>query len=162
MAAFDPENIIHGAAQLLVDGVNVGYTSGGVTLRRSREFLDIEADQAAGVIAKKVTMEKMFVSTTLLEATLANMLLALNAGTAGSGDGDFGEAAPEANEHELTIIGKGPVGKTRTFTFYRAIISEDVETSLGSRENVNELPITFELLKDPSHATKFGSWADTP
>lgn len=160
--AFSQNNIVHGAAQMIVDGTNVGYTSGGVTLRRSLEYLDVEADQAAGVIAKKVTMEKMFISTTLLESTVANMLMALNADSAGSGDGSFGLPSPETNEHTLSIIGKAPSGGTRTYTFYRAVISEDVEHSVGSREAVNELPVTFELLKDPAHGTTFGSFADTP
>jgi len=156
-------NILHGPCQVLINGVDIGYTQGGCTLRKSVEFLDVEADQIVGVAAKKVTMEKMFVSTTMLEGTLVNMMRAFSepaSNTAGSGDLEYGCAAPEAQEYLLTLVGSGPSSTDRTYTFYRAVVSEDVELSFGARDAVTAIPVTWELLKDANHNNKFGYHAD--
>lgn len=153
-------NIIHGPANLTIDGQNVGFTTGGVVLRRKREFLDVEADQATGVIKKLVIMEKMTLSTTMLESTRANMLLAMDCTGSGSGDGEFGEASPVATEHSGTITGKAPNGGTRTYTFYRGVVAEDVEHVVGARDKVGDIPVTFELMKDSTKGDTFGYWVD--
>lgn len=157
----DPNNIIHGAASMSVDGVDVGWTQGGVSLRRSRDLLDIEADQVIGVIDKKVTMERVFLTTTMIEATVANMLMALDINGSGSGDGEFGESAPEATEHSITVTGKAPDGDLRTYTFYRCVINEEVEHMIGARDQIGMLPVVFEVMKDPAHGDTFGFFADS-
>ena len=161
--ATNVNNILHGPCTLAVDGVDVGYTTDGVTLRKSRDFVDVEADQTFGIIAKKVAMEKMFVSTTMLEITLANIVTAMSepaSNTSGSGDLEYGDDAPEATETVLTITGKAPSDATRTYTFYRAVSSEDIDEAIGVRDAVSSLPVTWELLKDADHDNKFGYHTD--
>ncbi len=162
--ATDSGNIIVGAASLSIGGVDVGFTSGGVTLRRSNEFLDVEGDQNAGVIRKEPTMEKMFVNTTMLEATLVNLRKAMNdpTGNAPSGSSlDFGSASPSSTEAQLIITGKAPNAGTRTYTFYRAIAVEDVEHMAGARDQASVIPVGFELLKDENQNNKFGFVVDS-
>ena len=159
----DRTNIIVGAASVAVDGVDAGYTKGGVTQTKPQEILDIDADQVAGVIAKEVTGEKMFIKTTLLESTLANIRMAMNepAGNAWSGSGlALGSAAPTITEHTLTLVGKGPAGKTRTVNIFRAVSVEEIETGMF-RDQASVIPVTFECLKDPANGNKFGNIIDT-
>ncbi len=154
----DKDKIIVGAATLLVDGVDVGFTQGGVTFRKASDTLDVEADQLAGVARKNTTFERAFVSTTMLEATLTNMRKAMNEPAAQQGGSSliFGSASPVVTEHTLTVTGVGPDETTRTFTFYRAVPSEEVEHPIGMRDGVSVIPITFELLKDPANNDHFG------
>jgi hypothetical protein len=81
-------NILYGPCTVAVDaGVDVGYTTGGVAVRKTRDFVDVEADQLTGIAVKKVSMEKMFVAFTMLESTLVNLQNAFGEGAdAGSGD----------------------------------------------------------------------------
>lgn len=155
----NPDNIIIGPAQLLIDGINVGYTSGGVTLRKSEDYLDIEADQLKGVARKEITGERMFLNTTLLEATLEHMRIAMAEAVSQTWSGSalaFGAANPVVVEHVLTVTGEGIDTKTRTYTFYRAVKIDEVEHMIGARDQVSQIPIGFELLKDPDQGNRFG------
>ena len=157
-------NILYGSCAVAVGGVDVGYTEGGVQLRKTREIIDVEADQARGVVAKHVALERMFVSTTLLEATLTNIIEVMSepaTNTAGSGDLEYGSPSPVCNEALLTLTGVAPNSGTRTYTFYRAVSSEDTEIPIGSRTAVQAIPITWEMLKDAAHGEKFGYHEDS-
>ena len=161
----DPDKIIIGPAQLSIDGTNVGYTSGGVTLRKSEDYIDIEADQLKGVARKEITSERMFLNTTLLESTLENLRLAMAEATSQTWSGSalgFGSANPVVVEHTLTVTGKGVDGKNRTYTFYRAVKVDEVEHMIGARDQVSQIPIGFELLKDPDQGNKFGLVSEVP
>ena len=163
--AVEVENILHGSCTVTVDGAtDVGYTQGGVQLRKDRTMLDVEADQAAGIVKKGVVMERFYIVFTMLEASVANLLMAMAeppANTAGSGDLEFGSASPPATEHTLTIAGPGPADVTRTYIFYRCVVSEGLETNLGSRTEVSLLPVTFELLKDSNQDDAVGYYEDS-
>jgi len=157
-------NIIIGAASLSIDGVDVGFTQGGVSMRKANEYVDVDADQLAGVAKKVSTFERMFVSTTMLEMTITNMLRIMNEPNSNSINGStlaFGSGDPVTREYELTVTGDGPSGTTRTYTFYRAISVDEIDHMIGSREAASVLPVGFELLKDPAHANQFGFFVDT-
>lgn len=161
--AGDHNNIVVGSAQLLVNGVDCGFTQGGISFRRSDEHVDVDADQMAGVARKVKTFERRFLSTTLLEVTRLNMLRVFaepDENSTGS-QLNIGSATPTTREFELTVIGKGPNGGTRTWTFYRAISVDDVDHSLGARDAPSVLPVGFELLKDSSKNNQFGVCVDT-
>jgi len=159
----DQNNIIVGAATLAIDGVDIGYTQGGVTFRKSTEYVDVDADQLGGVARKVPTFERFFVSTTLLEATRANMQKILNepASNLGGSTLAFGEGTITSSEHVLTVVGKAPNSGTRTYTFYRAISVDDVEHVIGARDAPGMIPAGFELLKDPANKNRTGHFVDT-
>jgi len=157
-------NIIVGAATLKIDNVDVGFTQGGVSFRKSNEFLDVETDQLAGVARKEITMQRAFVSTTLAEATLANLQKAMAEPSAQLFSGSalsFGQGSPTVTEHVLTVTGKGPDGATRTYTFTRCIAVDEVDHMIGARDAASLIPIGFEVLKDPAYANTFGVLNET-
>lgn len=165
----DQLNIVIGAATLKIDGVDVGFTQGGVTLRFVDDYLDVEADQLGGVARKEKTFQRSFVTTTLLEATLQNLRLAIGEPSSqqfGSGSPgtalSFGQASPVVTEHTLVITGKASTGATqRQYTFTRCISIGEVEHLAGARDAASVIPIEFEVLKDPAAGNTFGFARDT-
>jgi len=160
-------NIVVGPASLSIDAVDVGYTTGGVSLRKSNEFVDVDADQLGGVARKVQTFERMFLTTTMLETTATNMRNVMNEPSGNLRTGshlDFGHSSPTAQEYELTVTGDSPTAAgftIRTYTFYRAISVDEVEHLIGSRDAPSVLPVGFELLKDPAKDSKFGYFIDS-
>ena len=154
----DHNNIIVGAASLSIDSVDVGFTQGGVSLRKATDFVDVDADQLGGVARKVATFERMFLSTTLLEATHTNLQKLLNEPTDAiiGSQLNLGSSSPAAQEHTLTVTGEAPDGGERTYTFYRAISVDEVEHLIGSRDAPGVIPVGFELLKDPDNGNRFG------
>lgn len=136
------ENIIVGPANIEVDFVDLGYTKGGIAIRHEKSFVDVEADQVVGTIFKALSSEKMFVKTTLLEATDDNLKIAWNMGT-----GSLNNPS-EAIEHNVKVIGKKPGtgNNTRTFEFTRAVSISDSELMM-TREEESALEVEFEALK---------------
>lgn len=160
----DSDNIIVGPASLQIDSIDVGFTQGGVQFRKTEEYLDVEADQVKGVMRKEITMERAFVTTTLLEATLYNLRQAMHEAPAQAWSGSalaFGSANPTAVEHVLTITGSAPEGGTRTYIFTRAIKVDEVEHMIGARDQASIIPIGFELLKDEDTGNRFGYVVDS-
>ncbi len=162
---FEKDDIIIGAAELSIDGINVGYTTGGINVRHANDFLDVEADQRAGVVKKEITMQRMFVTTTLSEATLANLQKAMAEPAAQLFSGtslSFGEANPTVTEHVLKVVGEGPKDKTtRTYTFRRCISVDEVDHVAGARDAASLIPVAFECLKDENFGNTFGTVVDT-
>lgn len=158
----DQNNILVGSASLKINGTDVGFTQGGISLRKTKEFVDVDADQMAGVARKVCTFERMFLSTVLLEATRLNMLRVMNEPTANMSGSQltFGASTPVSQEYQLTVTGNAPNSGTRTYTFWRAISVDDVDHLIGSRDAASTVPVGFELLKDPTHANSFGFFVD--
>ena len=154
-------NIVVGEGNLFIDGTNVGATQEGASLSWEPDMVDIEVDQfgdAARVVQSKVSVS---LSTTLAEATLANLAIAwgLNA------DDDISEGGGERTlniplysvypeEHTLVLVGNAPgssasVTKVRTYTTHRAIQYGGSEHSLNRAENT-AFPVDFRILPDSS------------
>lgn len=135
-------NIIVGPANIEVDFVDLGYTKGGIAIRHEKSFVDVEADQVVGTVYKALSSEKMFVKTTLLEATDDNLKIAWNMAS-----GSLNNVA-EAIEHNVKVIGKNPGsgGGTRTFEFTRCVQISDAEMNM-TREEESSLEVEFEALK---------------
>ena len=155
----DKDKIVVGKATLKIDGEGVGYTEGGIIFRYANEYLDIIADQEAGVVKKEITMQRGFLATTLLQNTLDHLQEAMGEPPSQEFSGSaytFGAAAPIVTEHTLEVTGPGPDGKTRTWTFTRCIAIDEVSTSLGSRDAASVIPIGFEILKDATLGSRFG------
>ncbi len=152
-------NIIVGAATLTVDGTDVGFTQGGVNFRKQTEYLDVDADQLAGVARKEKTFERGFVTTTLAEATLTNLRKAMAepASQEFNGSGlNVGLASPAVVEHTITVTGKSnSTTGVRTYSFWRAILISELDHLIGARDAASVLPVEFEVLKDPTKNNTF-------
>jgi len=154
-------NIIIGAASVSVNGSDVGYTMGGTTVRYEPEVRDIMADQALGVVRKSRTSERMYVTTTILEITLAQLRLAFmipSAQLSGSTYLTLGYSdACWVEESELILTGKSPGCGTRTFTFAKVTTLNSKEYNM-TREEETAFEVEFECLKNPSG--NFGTVVD--
>ena len=162
--AGNADNIILGAAQVFIDGVDIGFTKGGTTVRHEPTFVDVMADQAVGVVRKFRSEERLFVTTTLLEVTLEqlrksfmypNANLVANTLTLGYNDSCF------IDEVAITLIGSGPgsggVCGVRTFTFPKAVTFGTREYNM-TREEETAFEVEFEVLK--SNNGTFGTIVD--
>ncbi len=152
------QNIIQGPATVLLNGNDIGYTNGGVTVRYSPEYNDVMADQAVGTVKKFRTSEKMFVTFNLLEATLDLLRICWGQPTANVSGSyyylGYNDSCSVA-EHTLKLIGKGPSCGPRSFNFYRVVSVNEGSYMMG-RENPTEIEVEFECLKDSANNDRFG------
>lgn len=136
------ENIIVGPANIEVDFVDLGYTKGGIEIRHEKSFVDVEADQVVGTVFKAYSSTKMFIKTTLLEATDDNLKIAW-----GMSSGSLSSVS-EAPEHHVKVIGKKPGtgNNTREFEFTRCVQIADGAINM-TREEESSIEVEFEALK---------------
>lgn len=162
-------NVIIGAGELEVDGVNVGFTEGGVTFAYERTFIEIEADQAICDIARRKIKEVLTISTTLLEATLTNLRLVwgLTGTIQNLGDGttqlNFGcEATCDEPSHVLLFSGPGPNCMTRYVEIYDAFSLESGEHTYAKGGAV-KVPVVFKAIADRTRdaGNRYGNIRDT-
>lgn len=151
---YSADNVLIGAGDLYVDGINVGYTRDGVTFAFERTVYDVMADQANAPVKSVKTQEVLNVSTTLLEATLENLRLVWDIpGTVQVGVGEktlfFGGGGDQMTEHEVIFVGNAPGGYTRTITLWRCVSVESGEHSY-QKEEETRVPATFRALEDPT------------
>ncbi len=155
-------NIIQGSAIIYLDGIDIGYTNGGVTVRYSPEYNDIMPDQAVGNVRKFRTSEKMFVTFNLLEPTLDLLRKCWNQ-PLGNISGSYYylgyNDSCSLNEHTLALIGKNGMCSARTFYFYKVMSINETSYAM-SRENPTEIEVEFECLKDSANNDRFGWMAN--
>lgn len=151
--AGNANNVIVGPATLSINGTDVGYTKGGISVRMPRTHVEVVADQNIGVIKIAKTLEQMFVKTTLLEATLAVLRWAWDQ----AADGTIGAANAVCNEVALVIVGPAPSAGTRTITLTKCVPQGDSEL-VYSRETETGLEVEFQCLK--ANTGLFGTMVD--
>jgi hypothetical protein len=145
----------------------MGATSGGLSVSYTPDTTDIEVDQLKDAALVFNSGQTMTVSTTLAEATLANLMVAwgfrstdlVNTGTTLNLP-----AAPDGLvERSICVLGNAPATTTRAERLYygrRCVNVEGSETSM-SRTDLQGVPITFRLLPDPaSTGAEYGQVID--
>ena len=163
-------NIVVGAGTLKVDGVEVGFTEGGVTLTKEGEPYDVTADQEVGVLDVKEISQEYTVETNLLEATLENLKIVWGIESpietpSGKRVLSFGGlSGPNSYppEHTLEFNGIGPEKKPRKYVVYRAVsVGESAHSYLKGEKTV--IPVTFRCLVDTDkpRGRRVGYWEDT-
>lgn len=163
----DRDNVLIGAGELTVDGVNVGYTRDGLTFAFERETYEVEADQALSPLKTVKLRERMTIATSLLEATLENLYTVWDLDYVVQTNASdktlyFGGGSQTPSEHELIFTGVAPGGFVRTITIYKAISMDSGEHSYIKSEEVR-IPVTFLALEDDtkSEGQKLGKIVDT-
>lgn len=154
-------NIIIGAAAVSIGGTDVGFTTGGAAVRYEPTFIDVEADQAVGVVRKGRSLERMYVTTTLLEVTLEQIRLAMMqpAGNLAGNTLTLGyNNSCWTDEVAIILTGVGPNCGTRTFTFSKCVAMGNREYNM-SREEPVQFEVEFEVLKDTNG--NFGTIVDS-
>jgi hypothetical protein len=145
----DAANTLVGAGAICLDGVDIGFTEGGVVVRRDQEINNIMADQVLSPVRKFRTSETFVIATSLLEATLENLRLVYGYPDSQlSGDCltlGYQNSCFMA-EHELVIKGPGPGCGCRTFVFDRVVAIQSSTEYQLSREDKVVLAVEFEAL----------------
>ncbi len=147
------DNIIIGAAVVLINDVDLGYTMNGQTVRYKPEFVTVVPDQAVGTVRKGRSQESMFVRFTLLEVSLEQLRIAMmqpianlaspyTTLTLGHNDSCF------TDEVEIILEGPGPDCGARTWTFPRCIITDAERMYEMKRDQEVRFEMEFEVLKD--------------
>jgi hypothetical protein len=161
--AGNAQNIIIGSAQVNINGDDIGFTMGGTTLRYEPTFIDVEADQALGVVRKSRSSERMYINTTVLEVTLERMRQAFMIPAAQlTGGGStllLGyNSACWVEELAIVLIGPSPGCGTRTFTFGNCVTFGNREYAMQRDQEVR-FEVEFEILKDSNG--NFGTIIDS-
>jgi hypothetical protein len=123
-----------------------GATIDGVDLEIDQKYSQIEVDQVVDPVESRLVSRQVKVTTKVAEATLDNLQVLLNGGTAGSGAGyesltfDDTGAGERPTYYALIIDGYGPLGDRR-----RVIVRKVVQTDSVKLENKKDDPQTFAL-----------------
>lgn len=132
---------------------DAGYTNDGITVTWNQEFAEMEVDQVADLIGRKMVKRDVQVKANLAEATLENLVMALNSGTVTTGSG-YKYFDPEYDGDELQpgykaliFDGYAPasaagVTKRRRLICRKVLSIENVETAY-KKGDMTLIPVTF-------------------
>jgi hypothetical protein len=153
------------------DWRDIGYTTDGLTVGNDPSFTDVQVDQLLD--AAKIFKDSMgfSVSTTLVEATLLNLLIVwgqsdgslTSSGLTKTLDIEGGGLGDAPLERGLIAVGNAPekVGTNdygeRSYHVYRVLSVEGAEHSL-SRSEATGFPVSFRAL--PADNTRYGTIVD--
>lgn len=129
-----------------------GGTMGGVTLSIDQDYKELEADQVVDTIGRRLTKREFTIKTNLVEPTLANVALALNASTPVTGTGfasydppnDTSATSPNYKALIFDGIAPAPVNSNfrRRFVARKCLSTEGVELTY-SKDDQTVIPVTF-------------------
>jgi len=150
------QNVLVGIGEFILDGNDLGATSGGVNVEKTVDIFEKEVDQlldACGLVPTKWTVT---VTTNLAEATLANLKIAWNEPGAISFPTANTRRLPvgytqQLPEHTLEFRGVSPEGYDRAAHFRRAIQSAASAWMVGKGE-MTMFPVSFRCLPDEAFA----------
>lgn len=162
-----PSNLIMGNAQLYVGALGaaepasgavatapasgvwteVGYTEGGLTITHNVTTKDLEVDQTSWTPETRIVEQGLTVETNLSEATLANLLFALNGGTVVTGVGASVFTPTLSNSGLVTysaliIDGMAPGGFRRRVIIRKVANTADVKIE-NKRDTQVGIPVTL-------------------
>lgn len=151
------------------DWRHAGYTTEGLELAYEPDYSDVEVDQLLD--SAKIFKSGMRVSlnTTLVEASLENLLIAWGLPGAGAPSPHLASTATEETlsigagalgdepiERALAAVGPGPrsgAGAKRERVYLaRRVISVEATTVALRRTEATTFPVSFRLLPDPNFA----------
>lgn len=158
--------IIQGAGQLTIDGVDVGGFQGGVVVTYAQTEVFVESDWLLGPVDSEITNVDLQVSTELEQATLENLATAwgMNSSSVASGSSSkVLDLIPEKVMREVELVFEGMSAtnreEVRTYTVYRAVRIGSSQTTLN-RGVKTTIPVTFKCLLRSSDDS-FGQAVDT-
>lgn len=155
-------NLVLGAATISLDGVDVGHTMGGATVRYDSTLVEMESDQSNGVVRLARSGEKMFVTFTLQEMTLANLRRAFMlpaASLVGSTLTLGYNGTCWMDEPEIVLVGPSPSCGTRTITLDRCSPTAKSKEYKMMRTEQSVMELEYMALKNSSG--NFGTIVDT-
>ena len=145
----DVTNIFIGPAVLYVDGVNVGWTRGGLRMRVNKSMWARPSLDGLGVESLVKQSEDYYLSTILVETTMANLRHAWGINEAAVGRRvDFG-GSTTVPTHTLRFVVEDNFMEAY---FYKVAAVDFGEIIYGSSKQDIFIPATFRALLDTTKA----------
>lgn len=145
---------------------HAGYTTEGLELAYEPDYTDVEVDQSLDAAKIFKSGQRVSLNTTLVEASLENLLIAWGLSTTvidtsvtgqrdvGIDDGNLGD---EPVERSVAAVGPGPRqtaaegGRKRERVYLaRRVISVEASSIALRRTEATSFPVSFRLLPDPA------------
>jgi hypothetical protein len=134
---------------------DMGYTNDGLTITWNQEMATMTVDQVGDIIGRKMVQRDVQIKTNLAEATLENLVIALNSGsvTTGSGykyhDPDYDGDELQPGYIAIILDGYAPALSTGTVMrrriIGRKVLSIDNVESSYKKGDMTLIPVTFGL-----------------
>jgi len=156
----DINKLVQGFAELWIDGIDVGFTSEGITEAVEREYFDVMVEQVKGAVASYLISETKTISTVLTEVSISRLNQIWDQEGSKNVGGTFLAIGTElgATTHTLTIVAPAPAGAGYTYMnihIFKAISMEAGEVVFQRGENT-KIPVSFKCLKDVLNGNQFG------
>lgn len=133
-----------GATALAAAWIDLGGTSGGATLTIGQTYTPMTVDQIAMPVGSRKTEQMVSVATSMAEATLANLRMALNlasgAGTTVELDAEISNADPLYQA--VCLEGQKPGGGARRIYVRRTLSTESIGMAF-QKDGQTLVPVTF-------------------
>jgi len=139
--------VLVGHGDLSIDGVDMGATDGGFSIRSESEWFDAMVDHSLGTQKKQLVRRKVFGSANVAQAALAKMAVAYGLTAAALSGTTLTYASQDRGvvTGAFVIAGGNPSGFDRTYTFAR-IVSLGNSESAYQRDGITFVPVEFEVI----------------
>lgn len=154
--AFEPADAAVNTAPASSAWTDLGGTTDGCTLNINQEYKELEVDQVIDVAGRRLTKRDMSVKTNLAEPTLANLIYALNDGTAATGTGfsnytpAFTDSATQPTYRALIVWGWAAAAgannqSKRRMVILRKVLSTDNVEFAYKKEDQTVFSVTWSV-----------------
>ena len=146
------DDLIVGVYNICLDGIDLGATTGGVTITQSNTYNDVRNDQTTLLQARHKSAQDWKITTTMRSLTLDKMrvLFGVKDGLNAGGDtlcfSDVVDGCSFPEEFQLVISGPGPGCGCRNFQFPRVVITPDELAYTINIDSPVELAVEFTAL----------------
>ena len=146
------DKLIVGPFNILLDGHDMGSTTGGVSITQNREYTEVRNDQSSTVQGIIQTQQDFIITATMRDMTLDKLRVLWGVKEGLSDDGltlcvtDNSTVCAFPEEFDLLVCGPGPGCGCRTFYFPRVVIVPSSVEILIQRETPVEVAVEFRAL----------------
>ena len=149
------DNLVIGTYSLCLNGVDLGATTGGVTITQENEYVEIRNDQTCTLQAVYKTQEDFMIKTTMRDVGLDKLRVLYGLTPDETNENNPDESlCLESNvngcqfpeEFELVICGPGPGCGCRNFFFPRVVIVPSTVDYTIQKDNPVEIEVEFKAL----------------
>jgi hypothetical protein len=151
--AADITNVKLGVCSVKFNNVDLGHTNGGVVVTYTPKYHDVTVDKYGNTVVEKVLIgEKLTAKVPLAESTIANLAVAMPAGTSDTDNITVGKQAGELMAQYAKALVLHPIANEAAdldedVNFYKAIVSSEIALNY-TFDGERVVEVTFEALLD--------------